>query len=59
MTAVGARDAYEEALKVDPSNAQAKESLRTVDNAISREAAADGREPDLALGKVVPLRSKG
>jgi stress-induced-phosphoprotein 1 len=59
MTAVGARDAYEEALKVDPGNAQAKQCLKAVDDTIAREAAADRTEADLGLGKVVRLRNKG
>ena len=49
---VGAKDAYEEALKVEPGNAQAKSGLRAVDDAIAREAKEDGQEPDLGLGKV-------
>jgi len=49
---VSAHDAYEEALKVDPNNAQAKSGLQAVKDAIDREASADGQEPDLGLGKV-------
>jgi stress-induced-phosphoprotein 1 len=52
---VGAHDAYEEALKVDPSNAQAKSGLKAVQDAIAREAKADGMDPDLGLGKVSKL----
>ena len=48
---VGAKDAYEEALKVEPGNAQAKSGLKAVDDAIAREASEDGT-PDLGLGKV-------
>lgn len=39
---VGAKDAFEEALKLDPSNAQAKSGLDAVDRAIEAEARADG-----------------
>ncbi|KAL8766136.1 MAG: hypothetical protein Q9209_006976 [Squamulea sp. 1 TL-2023] len=39
---VGANDAFEEALKLDPSNAQAKSGLAAVQRAIEAEAAADG-----------------
>jgi stress-induced-phosphoprotein 1 len=39
---VGATDAFEEALKLDASNAQAKSGLDSVRQAIEREAAADG-----------------
>jgi stress-induced-phosphoprotein 1 len=53
---VGARDAYEEALKVEPGNAQAKQGLKAVDDAIAREAAEDGQEPDLGFGKVSHCR---
>jgi stress-induced-phosphoprotein 1 len=49
---VDAKDAYEEALKVEPTNAQAKSGLKAVDEAIAREAAEDGQEPDLGIGKV-------
>ena len=49
---VGAKDAYEEALKVEPGNAQAKQGLKAVDDAIVREAAEDGQSPDLGLGQV-------
>jgi stress-induced-phosphoprotein 1 len=51
---VGAKDAYEEALKVEPTNAQAKSGLKAVDDAIAKEAAEDGQEADLGLGKVSP-----
>jgi stress-induced-phosphoprotein 1 len=43
---VGAKDAYEEALKLDPANAQAKSGLDSVNRAIQAEADADGM-PDL------------
>ena len=39
---VGANDAYEEALKLDPSNSQAKSGLAAVKRAIDAEASADG-----------------
>jgi len=52
MFSVGAKDAYEEALKVDPANAQARSGLKAVDDAIAREASEDGTTPDLGLGKV-------
>ena len=52
---VGAKDAYEEALKVEPTNAQAKSGLKAVDDAIAKEAAEDGQEADLGLGKVSHL----
>ena len=40
--AVGANDAYEEALKLEPGNAQAKSGLAAVKRAIDAEAQADG-----------------
>lgn len=49
---MGAKDAYEEALKVDPSNAQAKSGLEAVEAAIAREAQDDGTTPDLGMGKL-------
>ena len=52
---MGAKDAYEEALKVEPGNAQAKQGLKAVDDAIAREAAEDGQSPDLGLGQVTSL----
>ena len=39
---VGAKDAYEEALKLEPSNAQAKSGMEAVDRAIKAEADQDG-----------------
>ena len=39
---MGARDAFDEALKLDPANAQAKSGLDAVDRAIQAEADADG-----------------
>lgn len=39
---VGANDAFEEALRLDPENAQAKSGLAAVQRAIDSEAAADG-----------------
>ncbi|KAI5780102.1 hypothetical protein EDC01DRAFT_633564 [Geopyxis carbonaria] len=49
---IGACDAYEECLKLDPNNAQAKSGLASVNEAIRREAAADGAEPDLGIGQI-------
>ena len=42
MVIVGANDAYEEALKLDPANSQAKSGLAAVKRAIDAEADADG-----------------
>ncbi|KAK5198256.1 Hsp90 cochaperone [Exophiala xenobiotica] len=39
---VGAKDAFEEALKLEPSNAQAKSGLESVNRAIEAEAEGDG-----------------
>jgi stress-induced-phosphoprotein 1 len=39
---IGAKDAFEEALKLDPANAQAKSGLQAVEKAIKDEAEADG-----------------
>jgi stress-induced-phosphoprotein 1 len=52
LIVVGAKDAYEEALKVEPTNAQARSGLKAVDDAIAREATEDGQDMDLGLGKV-------
>jgi hypothetical protein len=41
-------------LKVEPGNAQAKNGLKAVDDAIAREAQEDGQDVDLGLGKVAP-----
>jgi len=49
---VGALDAYEQALKVEPTNAQAKAGLAAVNEAIRREAEEDGQQPDLGLGSI-------
>ncbi|KAF8455844.1 heat shock protein STI1 [Terfezia claveryi] len=49
---VGALDAYQECLKMEPSNAQAKQGLASVKDAINREAAADGQTPDMGLGSI-------
>jgi len=49
---IGAVDAYEEALKLDPTNAQAKSGLQSVNEAIRKEAAADGVNPDMGLGSM-------
>ncbi|KAF3932735.1 hypothetical protein ABW19_dt0204964 [Dactylella cylindrospora] len=40
---IGAVDAYEQALKLDPANAQAKSGLQSVNDAIQREAQRDGQ----------------
>ncbi|BFZ64703.1 Hsp90 cochaperone [Saitoella coloradoensis] len=49
---VGALDAYEAGLKVDSSNAQLQAGLKSVKDAIDREAAADGEDADMGLGKI-------
>ncbi|KMU90421.1 heat shock protein STI1 [Coccidioides immitis H538.4] len=51
---VGAHDAYEEALKLDPANAQAKSGLESVKRAINAEARADGvaGDPTGGLGRM-------
>lgn len=41
---IGAKDAFDEALKLDPSNAQAKSGLQAVEKAIKAEADADGAD---------------
>lgn len=41
---VGAKDAFDEALKLDPANAQAKAGLQAVEKAIKAEADADGAD---------------
>ncbi|KIW34938.1 uncharacterized protein PV07_01675 [Cladophialophora immunda] len=41
---VGAKDAFEEALKLEPSNAQARQGLDAVNRAIEAEARADGAD---------------
>lgn len=51
-TVVGALDAYEQCLKIEPSNAQAKQGLASVNDAISKEAAEDGQTPDMGLGSI-------
>lgn len=54
MVLVGAHDAYEEALKLDPANAQAKSGLAAVNRAIDAEAAEDGvsGNPSAGLGNL-------
>lgn len=42
MVSVGSKDAFEEALKLDPANAGAKSGLTAVNRAIDAEAAEDG-----------------
>lgn len=49
---VGAVDAFEEALKLDPNNAQAKSGLASVQKAIEAEARADGADPSGGLGNI-------
>ena len=49
---VGAHDAYEEALKHDPNNAQSKSGLAAVKRAIDAEAQADGASPGAGLGNI-------
>ncbi|GAB7359883.1 hypothetical protein MBLNU230_g7411t1 [Neophaeotheca triangularis] len=49
---VNAVDAYEEALKLDPANAQAKSGLESVQRAIKSEAEADGADPSAGLGNM-------
>ncbi|KAH0562190.1 hypothetical protein GP486_003112 [Trichoglossum hirsutum] len=47
---LGAHDAYQEALKLDPANAQAKSGLASVKRAIDAEAEADGVPGDPTAG---------
>lgn len=47
---LGANDAYEEALKLDSANAQAKSGLESVKRAIDAEARADGADPTGGMG---------
>jgi len=47
---VGAHDAYEEGLKLDPNNAQNKAGLASVDRAIQAEAKEDGISGDPTAG---------
>lgn len=47
---MGAHDAYEEALKLEPTNEQAKSGFNAVKRAIDAEARGDGAPPDLAGG---------
>ncbi|KAK0327514.1 Hsp90 cochaperone [Friedmanniomyces endolithicus] len=51
---VASLDAYEEALKLDPANAQAKSGLASVQKAIDAEARADGMggDPSGGLGSM-------
>lgn len=53
-TLVGANDAFEEALKLDPTNAQAKSGLAAVKRAIDAEANADsaGDGPGAGFGNL-------
>lgn len=47
---MAAHDAYEEALKIEPGNAQAKSGLSAVQRAINDEATADGVPGDPSAG---------
>lgn len=49
---VGAVDAYEQALKLDENNAQAKSGLASVQRAIEAEAREDGADPTGGLGNM-------
>ena len=49
---VGAKDAFEEALKLDSTNAQARQGLQAVDRAIEAEARSDGADPMGGLGNM-------
>lgn len=49
---MGAKDSYEEALKLDPANAQAKSGLAAVERAIAAEAEADGADLSGGLGQI-------
>lgn len=46
LALVGAKDAFEEALKLDPANAQAKSGLASVERAIEAEGGAGGMGGD-------------
>jgi len=48
---VGALDTYEEALKLDPNNVQAKSGVKSVQEAIARESQQDGAA-DLGMGNL-------
>lgn len=50
--AVGANDAYEKALELEPTNAQAKSGLDAVKRAIAAEGSAGGNDPLGGLGGV-------
>ncbi|KAA8916894.1 hypothetical protein TRICI_001013 [Trichomonascus ciferrii] len=49
---VAAKDAYDEALKLDPNNAQAQSGLKSVEDAINREASQDGQSPDMGMSQL-------
>jgi stress-induced-phosphoprotein 1 len=49
---VGAVDAYEQALKLDENNKQAKDGLASVQRAIEAEAHEDGADPTGGLGNM-------
>lgn len=48
---VSALDAYEEATKIEPNNAQAKSGLKAVNDAIAREASQD-QQADMGLSQI-------
>ncbi len=50
---VGAKDAYDEALKLDANNAAAKDGLKQVNEAIEQEAREDNTTPDMGFGKML------
>lgn len=49
---MGANDAYEKALELEPTNAQAKSGLDAVKRAIAAEGSASGNDPLGGLGSV-------
>lgn len=49
---IAALDSYETAIKKDPNNTQAIAALKSVNDAINREAAEDGQSADLGMGKL-------
>ncbi|CZT20798.1 probable molecular co-chaperone STI1 [Ramularia collo-cygni] len=49
---IGAVEAFEEALKLDANNAQAKSGLAAVNRAIEQEARGDGIDPSGGLGNM-------
>jgi len=49
---VGATEAFEKALELEPTNAQAKSGLEAVKRAVEAEARADGADPMGGLGNI-------